>query len=343
MLLCAGPAAAQEPTPTTIPEMWNSWCARCHGKDGTGNPPNRPVTVDPMDFTQCRLTTPEGDSDWEGVISRGGPAAGLSSQMPGFGDFLKPGQVSEFVSFIRGFCKEKGWPAGNLNLPRPMFTEKAFPEDEFILAPVISHKPDEPVGVAFASIYERRIGKRAQLEAVFPVQSVDSGDVRNSGVGDVELGLKFALTPAVSNHLLTVGFDVSMPTGSESEGLGGGQFVFEPYFATATTIGAQTYLQTQFKLELPEANSWRDHEFLYNIYLGRDAKLSPSAFTFGIELNGENEEVALTPQLRKGLSKTGALAGAIGVRLPINHRDEQGVTWVGYLLWEYLEPVRSRR
>ena len=56
------------------------------------------------------------------------------------------------------------------------------------------------------------------------------------------------------------------------------------------------------------------------------------------------EVLGLNPEyIRKGLSKSGALAGAFGVRLPINKRDEQGVKWVGYLLWEYLEPVLSRR
>jgi hypothetical protein len=53
--------------------------------------------------------------------------------------------------------------------------------------------------------------------------------------------------------------------------------------------------------------------------------------------------VALTPQVRKGLTATGALAAAAGVTLPINQRDAQGVKWVGYLLWEYLEPWRAKK
>jgi mono/diheme cytochrome c family protein len=342
ILLSVVPALAQD-APTTIPEMWNAWCARCHGKDGTGKVPDRPVTVEPMDFTECKITTPEGDSDWEAVISQGGPAAGLSSQMPAFGDFLKPAQVSEFVAYIRNFCQEKGWPSGNLNLPRPMFAEKAFPENELIFAPVVSHRTDEPAEIGFAAIYEKRLGKRAQLEAVLPLGSVGGEDGRNSGVGDIEIGLKYALTPSATNHLFSVGFDVSTPTGSESNGLGEGQYFFEPYISTATVIGSQTYLQTQFKLEFPQNEPWADRAFIYNIYLGRDHRLSPSTMTYGIELNGENDEVALTPQLRKGLSRTGALAAAFGVRVPVNHFDEQGVKFVGYLLWEFLEPVRSRR
>jgi hypothetical protein len=340
----ASPAIAQEAAmPKTVPEMWNAWCSRCHGKDGTGKVAEPTVTVEPMDFTNCSLSTPEGDSDWEAVISKGGPIVGLSSQMPAFGDFLTAAQVSEFVGFIKQFCTERGWPSGNLNLPRPLFAEKAFLENEFILAPVASHRQDEPKEYELAAIYERRLGKRAQFEAVLPIGSLDAGSGRNAGIGDIELGLKYALNPMTSNHLLTAGIDFVLPTGSEEKGLGGGLYGFEPYLATATTLGSRSYLQTQIKLELPSENTWEDQVTVYNIYLGFDAKLLPSTFTYGVELNGENDELAFTPQIRKGLSKSGALAGAFGVRLPINKRDEQGVKWVGYLLWEYLEPVLSRR
>ncbi|HVQ42039.1 MAG TPA: c-type cytochrome [Vicinamibacterales bacterium] len=342
-LMTVAAARAQAATPKTVPEMWDAWCSRCHGKDGKGKVDQPTITVEPMDFTDCRITTPEGDSDWEAVIAKGGPAVGLSSQMPAFGDFVSPQQVTEFVAFIKKFCGETGWPSGNLNLPRPMFAEKAFPEDELIFVPMVSHKKDEPVGVSFAAVYERRIGRRGQIEMVLPMESASTSGVRSSGVGDFEFGVKYALNPMASNHLFSAGFDVHTPTGNEDKSLGEGQWVFEPYLATATVIGSQSYLQTQLKLEFPKDNSWDDRVAVYNIYFGRDARLLPSTFTFGVELNGENDEVALTPQIRKGLSKTGALAGAFGVRLPLNHRSEQGVTWVGYLLWEYLEPVRSRR
>lgn len=344
VLSVATPAFAQQTAiPQTVPEMWDAWCSRCHAKDGSGKVAEPTITVEPMDFTDCSLTTPEGAPDWEAVISKGGPVVGLSAQMPAFGDFLSPAQISEFVSLIKTFCKETGWPSGDLNLPRPLFAEKAFPENEFILAPMASHRKGQPGEYELAAIYERRIGKRAQIELVLPVGSLNPGGGRNSGIGDAEVGIKVALNPGASNNLVSFGFDVVAPTGRESRGLGGGQAVFEPYVSIATVVGSQTYIQTQLKLELPRNQPWKDRATVYNIYLGRDAKLLPSTFTFGVELNGENKELAFTPQLRKGLSKSGALAGAFGVRIPINNRDEQGVKWVGYLLWEYLEPVRSRR
>ena len=86
------------------------------------------VTVEPMDFTDCKVTTPEPDADWVRAIAKGGPGVGLSPQMPGFEDSLTAEQISGFVSHIRGFCRDRGWPSGNSNFPRPIITEiVAFP------------------------------------------------------------------------------------------------------------------------------------------------------------------------------------------------------------------------
>ena len=333
-------AQSQSQMPTTIPEMWNAWCARCHATDGTGKVPTPTVTVAPMDFSDCRLTSAEPDADWQTAITHGGPSVGLSSEMPAFGDALSQAQISEFVALIRGFCKESGWPSGNLNLPRPLFTEKAFPENEFIIQPVASHVKDTPAAVSLAAIYERRLGKRAQLEVVLPFASMSTG-TRENGLGDIELGMKYALTPRATRYLASAGFDVVVPTGSESKGLGGGTVVYEPYISAATVAGS-TYIQGQFKLEVPHESS-ADPEVLYNLYMGRDTSIYPDTWTYGVEFNGENGDVALTPQVRRGLTRTGALAAAFGVRLPVNNRKEQGIRWAAYLLWEFLEPVRPRR
>jgi hypothetical protein len=337
-------ASAQDAAavPKTIPEMWNAWCARCHGPDGSGKVAEPTVTVEPMDFTDCRIATPEPDADWEVAIAHGGPAVGLSSEMPAFGDVLNADQVRGFVTHIRGFCTERGWPIGNMNLPRPIFTEKAFPENEMVFLPVASHVRDAPTAFQFRTIYERRLGRRAQLEVVFPFESVPGQDGRVNGAGDVELGIKVALTPAANRYLLAAGFDVSFSTGAEARSHDGFAPLFEPYVAFAT-IARDIYVQGQFKLELPTPDSWRERETIYNVYFGRDTSIFPNTWTLGVELNGENRELAVTPQLRKGLTRTGALAAAVGVRLPINDRQEQGIRWVGYLLWEYLDPVLPRR
>src|SRR5688572_23311848 len=116
---------ALQSQPTTIPEMWDAWCAGCHAADGSGKVAAPTITVEPMDFTDCKVATPEPDVDWALAISHGGPAVGLSAEMPAFGDSLTSVQIDKFVAHMRGFCRESGWPLGNANFPRPIFTEKA--------------------------------------------------------------------------------------------------------------------------------------------------------------------------------------------------------------------------
>jgi hypothetical protein len=361
-LLAATLAAGAQPAqPTTIPEMWGAWCARCHGQDGAGKVKEPTVTVVPMDFTDCKVTSPEPDADWERAIAKGGPGVGLSPQMPAFEDSLTPEQITGFVSHMRGFCNETGWPSGNTNFPRPIFTEKAFPENEFVLLPAVSHYSEElapsVTESAVVAIYERRIGKRSMIEVELPLVGTNSLGSWTNGLGDMAVAIKHALfapdvtQPASTPRVLSLGFEVSLPTGDRFEDHGNGTYVFEPY-ASAGAMLRDWYIQSELKVELPADRLRADQALVYNAYLGRDTSAAPTTWTLGVELNGEvafpmdapkQHLVALTPQVRKGLTGTGALAAAVGVTLPLNKRDTQGIRWAGYLLWEYLEPFRAAR
>ena len=301
--------------------MWDAWCARCHAQDGTGRIDEPTVSVVPMDFTDCRVTTAEPDADWERAIAKGGPGVGLSPQMPAFEDSLTPEQITAFVSHIRSFCRDPGWPNGNTNFPRPNVTEKAFPENEFVILPAVSHDRED---VELTAIYERRLGKRSMIEFGVPVT--------RDGIDEVEVAIKHALFSSRVS-ILSLGFETALSRDTA---------VFEP-FISAGTARRDWYLQGQLKYELPADRVKASRALVYNVYLGRDTSAAPTTWTLGIELNGENRELALTPQVRKGLTGTGALAASIGAMVPINEREEKGVRWVGYLLWEYLEPWRARK
>lgn len=337
--------SSQQPVPTTIPDMWNEWCARCHAQDGSGKVNEPTIDVEPLDFSDCKVAAAEPDADWELAIAEGGPAVGLSAQMPAFGDTLTDEQVQAFVEHIRGLCKEDGWPHGNMNFPRPIFTEKAFPENEFILLPVVSYRRESGANrsdVDLVAVYERRVSRRGMWEAAVPLSHRSTAGTPRRGIGDIELAFKYVLSADVaSTRIVSAGLEVALPTGSEVRGLGNGTPVFEPYLAAGTMV-RNVYLQAQSKVELPVNGAKASRAFVYNVYAGRDTSASPDTWTLGVELNGENDELALTPQVRKGLTKTGALGASVGVRIPLSHRREQGTRVVGYLLWEYLDPVRAR-
>ena len=174
-----------------------------------------------------------------------------------------------------------------------------------------------------------------------PFESIKRGP-RLTGVGDVGVGLKYVLTPRASRYLITTGAELAFGTGRESGIAGAHGAVFEPYLLAATTAG-KAHVQGRFALGLPFGGSWQTREIGYGVYLGTDTSDAPNTWTFGIEFNGEDREIGLTPQIRKPLTRTGALSAAVGVTVPLNERRERGYQWVGYLAWEYLEPVRSRR
>jgi hypothetical protein len=194
------------------------------------------------------------------------------------------------------------------------------------------------------AVYERRFGKRTMWEVAVPLASHDTaGLARRQGIGDIEVAIKHVIAArADAPRILSAGLEVSLPTGSAVRGLGRGRTMLEPYLAAGALV-ANTYLQGQSKLELPADGARTGRAVVYNIYAGRDTSKAPDTWTLGLELNGENRELALTPQVRKGLTKTGALGAALGVRFPITQRRVQGTRVVSYVLWEYLEPVKARR
>lgn len=332
--------------PDTAAGIYHAWCERCHGADGTGRVDQPTIKTEPLDFTDCKIATTEPDADWELVITHGGPVAGLSSEMPAFGSALTPDRIRGLVTFLRGFCAESGWPSGNLNLPRALGVEKAFPENEVLLKPFVSHRSGEYWRAGMEAVYERRLGKRTEVEVGLPVESVGWTAGRQYGFGDVMLGGKYVLhTDAQSTRMITAGMEVRFPTGSITWGFGEGTAFFEPFVAAAVPWG-RTVLQFDAKMEIParyDPNE-RNRHFLYDAFIGRLSSDAPNAWMAGVTVNGEDRLLFLTPQVRLALTRTGALAAAIGVKVPIiDGLESQRTTVLGYLLWEYLDPVRARR
>src|SRR5215813_640175 len=141
-------------------EIFKASCIGCHGPNGTGQSQSligfEPPATFP-DFTDCNGSTRERTADWSAIIHEGGPIRGFSEIMPSWKEALTTEQIDKVLGYLRSRCEESGWPLGELNLPRALFTEKAFPEDEWVLTTTVN--TSGPGEVSSALIYEKRLGR----------------------------------------------------------------------------------------------------------------------------------------------------------------------------------------
>src|SRR5688572_12552887 len=127
-------AAAQTASLNSDAELYKNACAACHGPDGRGTAGTLLGFDTPLpDFTDCSFSTVEPDEDWMAVSHDGGPARAFDRRMPAFGDAMADDELQRVLDYIRRFCGNPAWPRGELNMPRLLVTEKAFPENEAVL------------------------------------------------------------------------------------------------------------------------------------------------------------------------------------------------------------------
>lgn len=191
MLIAQTLVYTRKPDPKNGKIVYNGGCIACHGVNGKGAPSKntefkRPDTF--PDFSRCDQTTPEPDSAWKAVIVYGGPYYGFSAIMPSFKDLLSNDQIDDVVAYLRTFCPNPHWPRGELNLPRALVTEKAFPEDEFVLSTAIN--ASGAPGLTTDFIHEQAFGTKGQLEVDVPWDYQDQNHNWNSHVGDITFGWK---------------------------------------------------------------------------------------------------------------------------------------------------------
>jgi len=318
-------------------EIFEAGCVSCHGSDGRGQAPSlqafeRPSTF--PDFTDCPGSTPEPDAQWRAVITNGGPARALSQIMPSFRDLLTREQINKVIGYLRGFCTEKQWPLGNLNLPRALVTEKAFPEDEIVLTSTVNVQGSP--GVSSAAIWEKRFGSGGQVEAVVPYNFVHDTSWA-SGVGDMILGYKQKLFfSSKSQSIISVDGEIAAPTGDSVKGTGSGSTVFELFGAYGQILPKATFLQFQSGVELPAHPDKVPRAYYARTAFGKT--LAPDhglgrTWTPIMELIADRDFVkgastnwSIVPQMQIPISKRLHILGSIGVSLPVNNTADRQKT-----------------
>ncbi len=328
--------------------LYETSCAACHGSDGRGRTRTELGFETPVpDFTDCDFAAREPDGDWGGVIHEGGPVRGFDRMMPAFGDALTDEEIEQILLRVRAFCLNPDWPRGELNLPRPLFTEKAYPEDEAVIETTLAQEGNDSISHTF--LWEQRFGTRNQMEVSIPVTRADLGAPQGweSGAGDIAVGVKHTLRHSHERgSILSIGGEVVLPTGEESKGFGKGATIFEPYIAYGKLLPSDSFVQVQAKAEFPSDSQLED-EFVLRAAFGRTLTSGGPygrAWTPMIEVLGARElhggadtNWDVVPQFQVTLNQRQHVMANAGFRIPVTNRSTREVEFVMYLLWDWFD------
>lgn len=88
------------------PNIYQWYCAPCHGLTGEGNGINSPeMPARPINHTDSALMSMKSDHDLFQAISKGGLAIGRAPCMPPWEYTLDKKTIASLVGYLRGLCK----------------------------------------------------------------------------------------------------------------------------------------------------------------------------------------------------------------------------------------------
>ncbi len=345
-----GTAWAQGPVfPTTGEGLYDVGCAKCHGEDGKGVDLSLVAFDEPLpDFSDCSFAAREPDADWITVSHEGGPSRGFSHTMPAFGGAFSVEQLQLIMDHLRRFCADERWPRGELNLPRALITEKAFPEDEAVYTLSVNSSGDS--AVINKITYEKRFGPSSMWEVIVPfgARELSSengwGDV---GIGDIALAVKHTVHHSVeSGSIVAVGGEMILPTGSTNDGLGAGTTRFEPFVAYGQLLSDNLFLQAFGGVELSADRDKSAHEVIARAVFGGSwtqgdfgRTWSPMMELLNTTTLGDDSETnwSLVPQVQVSLNTRQHILLNVGMNVPLNDTHRRSTQVLMYVLWDWFD------
>ena len=340
---------SRPPDPKKGEVLYKNGCIACHGNTGKGAPQSSIEFTLPdtfPDFTRCDQTTAETNLAYKDVVVHGGPARGLSQIMPAFGDLLTSEQIDDVIAYMREFCADKRWPRGELNLPRALVTEKAYPEDEVVISTAmnVSGAP----GLTTDIIHEQRFGMNNQIEIDVPINSQDQNHAWNSGLGDITFAVKRVMFANLrSGSILSLQGGVLAPTGNSKYGFTNGTTTFEPFAAFDQLFPTNTFLQFQLGADLPHRTDITPQSLFWRAAIGQtlagDHRLgrlwSPMVeFLADRDLkDGAKTNWDVLPEMQVTISARQHVRLDLGVRTPVTNTAGRDKQLVFYLLWDWAD------
>ena len=299
--------------------LYRSWCLKCHGADGRGTPATTArLEVPPADLADCKASTAEPDDRWVGIVTEGAAAFGLSLDMPAFGEAGTPEQIRAVIRYVRSLCRERGWPPGELNFPRAFLVEKAYPENEWVVT---------ERGAGQELIYERRLGKRLQLEGAART-AFDSLDRPFDGV---TAAAKYNVWHSSERRaLVSLGLEATPPLGRQEA------WEVEPFLAFGANPRRTLFVQGEV------VGTWEEAEGItalsYRLGLGRAVGRVVPMLEAGWTVPTEGERtLSLYPQAWVQLSRLGHVAASLGAELPAVGPEPRHPRLIAFVLWDYAD------
>jgi mono/diheme cytochrome c family protein len=328
-------------------KIFRSGCVACHGADGRGAPQEvagfeRPRTF--PDFTQCGQTTPESDIVWKDIILHGGPTRAFSQIMPSFSEALTSEQIDDVIGYLRSLCRNPHWAPGELNLPRALVTEKAYPEDEVVISTALNVQ-GAPTGTTHI-IHEQRFGVKNQIEVDVPVNYQDQNHTWYGGVGDTTLALKRVMFSSLrTGSIMSLQGGVLLPTGSRVRGFGTGTTTFEGFASFNQLFPTNTFVQIKFGGDLPRHTDIAPQSIFFQSALGQSfganhglGRLWSPMFEFVAAhdlVDNAKTNWDVLPQMQVTISKRQHIRANLGVLVPVNNTAGRPIQLVFYLLWDW--------
>lgn len=326
-------------------EIFHTTCAACHGADGAGAPQSIVGFAVPLpDFTDCSPSSREMKVDWAAIIRDGGPVRGFSRIMPAFRDLLTQEQIRSVAAYLRSLCQDSRWPHGEFNVPLAQTVEKAFPEDEVILAGATASPA--PGSVENHLIFEKRFGIRTQLELDVPFGFVrrPNGGSLAGGLGDISLAAKHVFVASPASGTIVSGLaGVVVPTGDRALELGTGTTAFEGFVLGAQLLPARSYFQFQGGVTLPIDLSLEPRSAFWGGVLGTTVAFGQISRIWSpmVEVTGARDLVAgapvnwdAVPQFQISLSALQHVRASVGAAIPLTQRNTRSAQFLAYILWD---------
>ena len=330
--------------------VYSNGCIACHGAEGKGAPEDVTRFIRPdtwPDFTRCDQTTAEPDVSYKAVIVHGGHGLGFSQIMPAFGDQLSDEQINDVIAYLRTFCHNvHHYPAGELNVPRALVTEKAFPEDEEVVS-TASNASGAPSWTTDI-VHEQTFAGRNQIEIDVPVNYADHNHQWTAGVGDITIGLKRDVASSLrTGSILSLQAGFLLPTGDSRRGFGAGTTTFEPFAAYDQIVRNNTFLQLQLGADVPFNRSKSPNSLFFRSAIGHSMApdhglgrlFSPMVEVLGTRdyATGAKTDLDVLPEMQITVNRRQHIRVDLGVREPLTDTSGRHPQVVFYVLWDWAE------